>query len=117
MSTTLSSISEEDVLHPRGGRIHWGLNVTGYDTRNELKNDANRIRKRDNTIQASLQRARIWLLPETEEERSDIEAKIEHLKKDDLRTNESRWSVGFWQEFFFPETAPRENGQSGKKYT
>lgn len=76
MFMAFSTISEVDVINPRGGRIRLKEQLNARDMWKGLKDTVDRISERDSSIQESLQRARTWLLPETEHERSDIEKEI-----------------------------------------
>ena len=63
--------------------------------------------REDSSIQDQLQRAGVWLLPETCNERCEIEKRIKLLEKR-LPTVETAWSTRFWQKYFFKDCAMDE---------
>lgn len=105
MSSTLSTISEEEVLAPRGGRIKWRVHLDASRKWTDLRKTVEEELRGDSSIQDQLQRAGIWLVQETEDEGSEIEKRISYLEKLEP-TVEAEWSVGFWQKYFFKDCSP-----------
>lgn len=64
----------------RGGKIEWKLNRFAGKIWAALYETASRRLIEDSSIQDQLQSARLWLFPETEDERSDTERKIKYLE-------------------------------------
>ena len=108
MTLTPSTCSEQGLLHSRGGRIAWKWHSSAdWDTQGRI---AGMKLTADSSTQAKLQHAGVWLTPETEDGRSDIENQINWLEKN-VPTVEAEWSSGLWQRFFF-KSCPRD----GQRY-
>lgn len=65
-----------------------------------LQETVKRKLEENSSMQDQLQRDEIWLLPETDDERSRIESQINRLEN---RTPDvdAEWSIGLWLDFFF----------------
>lgn len=92
-------MGELQVLHPHGGRIIWIRNKEADEIWDALRATASTELNKDTRLQDQLERAGIWLFPETKKERSRIEYQIRWLEKQALSV-EAEWSDRVWKTIF-----------------
>lgn len=102
MTGTLSTIGEDEVLHPRGGRIEFEISNADeiWDVLHLKMTRLNEDSGAQDQLQLQLQRAGIWLFPETPDEGLEIEGVIKDLQEN-TPTVEAEWSRKLWTEYFF----------------
>lgn len=94
------TITEEEALRLRGGRIEWELNSFAGKLWKNLYETANRKLGEDSSLQEQLQSDNLWLSPETKDEGSRIEAWMEYLERRHWYV-EAEWKCSFWLIDFF----------------